>query len=122
MRNESMRTVACTLLAVALWAGAASSGNAEPATGEHGWVEAGVALSGSETRVGWGGCAMLPEGRGAESTGSCPLDWQMRALTIGGVGQAAEHLRRRLPVLSAIISERGTNISHWLALLPWNSM
>jgi hypothetical protein len=46
----------------------------------------------------------------------------MRALTIGGVGQAAEHLRTRLPVLSAIIAERGSNVGHWLALLPWNGM
>jgi hypothetical protein len=122
MRKPILRTAACALLAVALWAGVASSGNAEPAVGEHGWVEAGAAIAGSETRAAWGGCATLAERGGRESLGSCPLDWQVRALTIGGVGQAAEHLRRRLPVLSLIVAERGTNVGHWLAFLPWNGI
>lgn len=122
MNTPSWRAVACALLAVTLWAGTASPGNAEPVGADHGWVDAGVGVAGSETRVEWGGCETLPDPAGAGSIGSCPLEWRVRALTIGGVGHAAEHLRRKLPVLSALVAERGGDLGHWLALLPWNGI
>jgi hypothetical protein len=122
MKRTGLRTVAYTLLAVILWASVASSGNAEPVGAEHGWVESDAGIAASESRATWGGCAAPAGSGGADAISSCPLDWQVRALTIGGVGQAAEHLRRRLPVLQAIVAERGTNLTHWLALLPWNGM
>jgi len=122
MRKPSLRTAACTLLAVALWAGAASSGNAEPVGAEHAWVGSEAGLAASDSRVEWGGCATPAASGGAESIGSCPLDWRLRAMTIGGVGHAGEHLRRRLPIVAAIVAERGSNLGHWLALLPWNGI
>jgi len=122
MNEPSWRAVACALVALTLWAGVASSGNAEPVRAEHGWVEAGVALAASPTRVEWGGCAGSLECRGAQATPSNALDWQLRALAIGGAGNVAEALRRRLPVLSAIVAERGGDVGHWLALLTWNGV
>jgi hypothetical protein len=120
MKTSSWKAIAYALLAVALWASVATSGNAEPARGDHGWVEAGVALAGTTTRVEWSSCATLTEGGGAAVAGPCPLDWRLRGLMIGGAGLAAEHLRTRLPVVTAIIAERGDDLGHWLALLPWN--
>lgn len=120
MKKPSWRTVACALLAVALWAGVACSGNAEPAGADHGWVEAGVGSAGSPTRAEWGGCAGSVECGGAQSMTSNTLDWQLRALAIGGAGNVAEAVRTRLPVLSVIVGERGTGLGHWLALLARN--
>lgn len=122
MRKPSLRTVACMLLVVVLWAGVSGSSSAEPVGAEHGWAEPGGGMAVGEGPEAWGGCAM-PTGRaGATHFEPCPLEWRMRALAIGSVGQAAEQLRRRLPVLSAIVAERGGNVRHWLGLFPWNGM
>jgi hypothetical protein len=111
MKTSSWRAVACALLAVALWASVASSGSAEAAGGEHGWVKAGVAASGSMERA-----------RTPSSAGPCPLDWRLRGLMIGGACQAAEQLRKKLPIISVIVAERGSDLGHWFALLPWSGI
>jgi hypothetical protein len=122
MKTSSWRAVACALLAVALWASVASSGSAEAAGGEHGWVKAGVAASASTERVEWDGGVALTETGPADSGGPCPLDWRLRGLMIGGACQAAEQLRKKLPVISMIVAARGSDLSHWFALLPWNGI
>jgi hypothetical protein len=122
MKTSSWRAVACALLAVALWASVASSGSAEAAGGEHGWVKAGVAASGSMERVEWGSGVALTEAGTPSSAGPCPLDWRLRGLMIGGACQAAEQLRKKLPIISVIVAERGSDLGHWFALLPWSGI
>jgi hypothetical protein len=122
MSKWSIRTVACALLAVALWAGAASSGSAEPVGAEHGWIEEGVGPTGGPGRDVAGGCAGPPQSGGASAIGPCTLEWRVRGLLIGGAGQAAEHLRRRLPIVSAIVAEQGSDLGHLVALLTRNVM
>jgi hypothetical protein len=121
MKNSSWRVVACALLAVALWAGVASSGNAEPAGADHGWVEADVAFACSASRVNWGASGASRD-REEQPMPSAGLDWRMRALMIGGAGNVAEAVRTRLPVLSVIVAERGSDLGHWLALLTRDGM